>query len=179
MTKTLNILLAVSVVSVLFVMAPLSLNAAGDDACTVTLGGNCQYKPCPSGKAEISGKCMSKPADSNYICCVPNTGTSGGKLTGSGSTAGTGGKVSIPNPIIGVKSIAELIARINSWLLWISAPILTLMILIGAFQLMTGAGEPDKITKGKHTITWAVIGYALLLLSTGLTAIIKEVLGAQ
>jgi len=175
MVKTLNILLAVSVALALFSAAPLILNAApvtNDDGCK-NLGGTCQVG-CSDGTPR-AGLCTG--AD-NRICCVPNTGTSAGTLTGNKAITGSGSKVSIPNPI-GVKSIAELIARINSWLLWLSVPILTLMILIGAFQLMTGAGEPEKITKGRHTITWAVIGYALLLLSTGLTAIIKEVLGAK
>ncbi|MDP3729736.1 MAG: hypothetical protein Q8R26_03270 [bacterium] len=84
--------------------------------------------------------------------------------------------VTIPNPL-GVNSIAALIDRIATWLLLIGAPILTLMIIIGAFQILIAGGKPENIIKGRHTITYAVVGYALLLLSTGVTSIIKSVLG--
>ena len=51
-----------------------------------------------------------------------------------------------------------------------------LMIFIGAFQMMTGAGNPEKIKQGRQTITYAIIGYALLLLSTGIIAVVRDVL---
>ncbi|NCN52945.1 hypothetical protein GW950_00595 [Candidatus Wolfebacteria bacterium] len=99
-----------------------------------------------------------------------------GTITTGGSNQSTGQRsITIPNPL-GVNSITGLIANINRWLLWIAVPIFTLMIFIGAFQLMFSGGSPDKVTQGKHTITWAVIGYALLILSTGIISIIKEVL---
>lgn len=95
-------------------------------------------------------------------------------------TTGTGGSqtIQIPNPLQ-AKTFEDLIAAINRWLLIIAVPILTLMIIIGAFQIMTGAGNPEKITQGRHTITYAIIGYALLLISSGVTFIIKEVLGTR
>lgn len=86
--------------------------------------------------------------------------------------------ISLPNPLKAT-SFAELINRITNWLLIIGAPILVLMIIIGAFQIMTGAGNPENITKGRHTITWAIIGYALLLLSSGITLIIEQLLGIK
>ncbi|GEM_PF-6993000 len=114
---------------------------------------------------------------------IPNG--SGGQVSGGSgglvpSVVSGGGNqpIQIPNPL-GVRTFGELINRLVNWLLIISAPILTLMIIIGAFQIMTGAGEPEKITKGRHTITYAIIGYALLLISTGITKIIADVLGAK
>ena len=109
-----------------------------------------------------------------------NSGSTGaGGTFGTGKTSGSGGgsqSIKIPNPLGNVKTFGELINRLVNWLLIIGAPILTLMIIVGAFQIMTGAGEPEKITKGRHTITYAIIGYALLLISTGITTIIANVL---
>ncbi|MEK9170526.1 MAG: pilin [Patescibacteria group bacterium] len=85
-------------------------------------------------------------------------------------------KISISNPL-GVSTFADLIAKINRWLIIIGAPILTLMILIGAFQIMFAGSTPDKVTEGRHTITYAIIGYGLLLISTGIAYIIKDILG--
>lgn len=106
------------------------------------------------------------------------TGGKGG--IGETPTGGqqTSQRISISNPL-GVNTFADLIAKINNWLIWIGVPIFTLMIFIGAFQIMIAGSTPDKMTKGRHTITYAVIGYALLLISTGITTIIKNVLGMQ
>jgi hypothetical protein len=93
-------------------------------------------------------------------------------------TSGGGQTIEIPNPLQ-ARTFEDLVSALNRWLLVIAVPILTLMIFIGAFQIMTGAGNPEKITQGRHTITYAIIGYALLLISSGITFIIKEVLGTR
>jgi hypothetical protein len=145
--------------------------------CT-SLGGTCQNTSAScAGGSYRAGLC---PGGANIQCCIKSGSTGPGGASGSGSTFGTGGSqtITIPNPL-GATSFEELIVRLNRWLLVIAAPILTLMIVIGAFQILTGAGEPDKITKGRHTITYAIIGYALLLLSSGIVFIIRQVLGVQ
>jgi len=145
--------------------------------------GACRLAPTtgcgPNEVQDANGICRQVPTNESDSTFTGKT-TTGAKVGGiipSGGSSGSG-LVKIPNPL-GVNTFADLIAKINKWLLIISVPIFTLMIFIGAFQLMTGAGNPEKITQGRHTITWAIIGYALLLLSTGITEIIKNVLGAK
>jgi len=133
---------------------------------------------CKSGEVLSAGICV--PSDSVPSGSFPGKTTTGAKVGGvipSGGSSGSG-LVKIPNPL-GVNTFADLIAKINKWLLIISVPIFTLMIFIGAFQLMIFGSMPEKVKLGRQTITWAVIGYALLLLSTGITEIIKNVLGAK
>ena len=110
---------------------------------------------------------------------------SGGK---SGSTKEeSGGKqtpgkpiiIPIPNPLGKTQTLAQLVKRVAGWLAWIGGSILTLMIIIGAFQIMTGAGNPELLSKGKQTIVWAVIGYAILLLSTGIINVVEDILGSK
>jgi hypothetical protein len=160
--------------SVIFIFLFLSFSAvnAGDEKCP----GTCMYTtdPCVNGKF-ISGLC-SGPA--NRQCCVPKDYESDTGSRFGGKTEDSQTKITLPNPL-GVGTFAELIARIQKWLLYIGAPILTLMIIIGAFQILTAGGVPEKITKGRHTITYAIIGYALLLLSTGIMTIIENVLGVK
>ncbi len=94
-------------------------------------------------------------------------------------TGKTGGTqiISLPNPLGTVKTIPELIGRIVDWLIFIaSIAILPFMIIWGAYQLLMAGGNPENVTKGRHTITWAVIGYALLLISKGIEFIIRDVL---
>ena len=89
------------------------------------------------------------------------------------------GVISIPNPI-GANSFGKLIDKIIDFLIFIGAPIATLMILVAAFQIMSagGSGDEKKLASGKTTIKYAVIGYALLLISKGIALLIKNILGA-
>jgi len=57
----------------------------------------------------------------------------------------------------------------------ISAPIAIIIILYGAFQILTSAGNSEKMEAGKKTITWAVIGFALVVAAGGLAEIIRSI----
>ena len=63
--------------------------------------------------------------------------------------------------------------------IYIAPPITALVILIGAFQILTAAGNEDKLKTGWKTIAWAAIGYAILLSAWGIIFIIQELLGAR
>ncbi len=90
--------------------------------------------------------------------------------------SGGGGTISLPNPI-GVESFTELIYRIIDFLAFTIGPAaVTLMILIGAFQILMAGGNPEKVTMGRKTITYAVIGFAILLLADGIIYIIVNIL---
>lgn len=148
---------------------------------------------CPDGTLKPKGQCLtsslsptSAPAPSaptpNPNVRPINTGAdTGPEIGGRGGGSQGGGSqiIKLPNPLGQTNTFAELINRIVNWLLIISAPILALMIIIGAFQIMTGAGEPEKIIKGRHTITYAIIGYALLLISSGITTVIQNLLSGR
>lgn len=85
--------------------------------------------------------------------------------------------ITLPNPLGATKTIPELIGKIVDWLILISSiAVLPFMIIWGAYQLLMAGGNPDKVIEGRHTITWAVVGYGLLLLSKGIEFIIQDVL---
>ncbi len=87
--------------------------------------------------------------------------------------------IKLPNPLGSTQTIPQLIDRIVNFLITIASfAILPFMIVWGAYQLLMSAGEPAAVKSGRETITWAVIGYALLLISKGIILIIQEVLGA-
>lgn len=104
------------------------------------------------------------------------TSGSGGQAPASESTYNQ--TIKINNPLKS-NDISELINRIVNWLLVIGAPILALMIIIGAFQILTAAGNAEQVTLGRKTITYAVVGYILLLISTGITKIIADLFGTK
>lgn len=92
-----------------------------------------------------------------------------------GANVTPGGGVLV-NPL-GDKTIIEVINSILNYLMYISAPILAIMILIGGFQILTAKGEPGKIVSGKQTITYAIIGFLIILVSKGVALIILKIMG--
>jgi|GEM_PF-6097115 len=89
----------------------------------------------------------------------------------------TSGDFSLP-PTTKAKSIEDLLRAVAGFLLTIAIPIATIMVIIGAFQILTSGGSPDKVTTGKKTIIYAVVGLAIIALFRVLLAILGQLLGA-
>lgn len=86
----------------------------------------------------------------------------------------TGG-VTLDNPL-GETSIIKIISNILDWLIIYSIPILALMILIGGFQILTAKDSPEKVTSGRKTIMYAVIGFVIILISKGIALILLTII---
>jgi len=79
----------------------------------------------------------------------------------------------------GFDTISEVLERVISYLTQLAIPILTIMVMVGAFYMLTAGDNESKFTKGKKTITYAAIGFAIILIGNGFVFIIKEFLGVQ
>lgn len=79
----------------------------------------------------------------------------------------------------GLNTISDVLDRVISYLTQLAVPILTIMVMIGAFYMLTARDDESKFTKGKKTITYAVIGFAIILIGNGFVFIIKEFMGVQ
>lgn len=85
----------------------------------------------------------------------------------------------LPSPLM-AQDIPTLINNIVSFLAFsIAPPVAALMFIYGAFQILTAAGNPEKIIVGKKTIIYTAVAYLIILISLGLTSIIKSILGAK
>ncbi|MBI2033615.1 MAG: hypothetical protein HYT13_00745 [Candidatus Liptonbacteria bacterium] len=86
--------------------------------------------------------------------------------------------INLVNPISncsGVNANLGCVAtKIAEALFYVAIPIVSIMVLIGAFQLLTSAGNPEKVQTGKKTLFWAVGGFLVIILGLGITAIIKN-----
>ncbi len=81
------------------------------------------------------------------------------------------------NPLGETDTVMELIDKIIAALRdYIAPPIVALMVLYGAFQILFAGGEPEKFATGRKTILYAAIGYAIILIASGISLIIKSVL---
>ncbi|MEK7574006.1 MAG: pilin [Patescibacteria group bacterium] len=92
---------------------------------------------------------------------------------------GDGETFTLPNPLGTTSTFAEIIDRVTGYLIVIAAPIATLMILLAAFKILTAGDNPENLKSAKQMILWTVVGYAIILVSKGITLIIKQLLGAK
>lgn len=79
---------------------------------------------------------------------------------------------------LGGATFETILKKITGFLLTIAIPIVSIMVLVGGFQMMTAGGDPEKFSKGKKTILYAAIGFVVVLLADSVATLIKNFLGA-
>lgn len=93
----------------------------------------------------------------------------------SGSVPGGGSvPVSIPNPL-SCNDLNCVFIKIIDGLLKIAIPLVAIMVLYAGFQMLTAGGDEKKYSNGKQTLKYAVIGFAIILISKGVTNIIIDI----
>jgi uncharacterized membrane protein len=86
--------------------------------------------------------------------------------------------VNIDNPLR-YNSVEEIINAIINWFFYIAIVLVPLIIVIGAFIILTSAGDSGKVKKGKSLIVWSLIGFAIILFSKGIISLIKSIIGVS
>lgn len=85
-------------------------------------------------------------------------------------------QITFKNPLK-YDELHELIEHISGFLFIVGVPLTTLMVLVGAFFVLTGGGDAKRVKKGKNFIMYAAIGLAIILFARGLMSLLKHVLG--
>ncbi|MBU6500503.1 MAG: hypothetical protein KGJ89_01585 [Patescibacteria group bacterium] len=83
------------------------------------------------------------------------------------------------NPLGTGATFTSVVDSVINFLITIGIPIAAVMVLVGGFQMMVSAGNPEKISSGKKTIVYAAIGIAVILAGKSIIVLIKNVLGAS
>lgn len=86
--------------------------------------------------------------------------------------------ISLYNPL-GTTSLTAVVDKIINFLLQIGIPVAVVMVLVGGFQMIVSAGNPDKVSSGKKTILYAAIGLVVLLAAKSIIVIIENILGVK
>jgi len=86
--------------------------------------------------------------------------------------------VEFQNPLE-YETVEELIDKIISFIFYIAVVFAPLMIIIGAFYLLTAAGDPKKIGTGKNIIIYTLIGLVIIMLARGLLAMVESIIGVK
>jgi hypothetical protein len=85
--------------------------------------------------------------------------------------------VTLTNPLgDDTNTLGDILSKIIDKLQILAIPIVAIMVLIGGFQILFAAGDPEKFNKGKKTILYSVIGYAIILLANGIDDLIRDIL---
>lgn len=77
---------------------------------------------------------------------------------------------------LGGKTFGDVATAIVKALVAIAIPILGIMVVWGGIQLMTAAGNEQKISEGRKTLTWAAVGFAIVISWELIQRLIKETL---
>jgi hypothetical protein len=87
--------------------------------------------------------------------------------------------ITLTDPLGGA-SFATVANNVISFLATtIAIPLTAIMVLVGAFQITTSAGDPEKFSQGRKTIMYAAIGFVIALIATGVTSLINNLLTGQ
>jgi hypothetical protein len=85
--------------------------------------------------------------------------------------------ITLVDPLGGKESFSTVATNIANFLFVdIAIPLSIIMVLVGAFQMMTSAGEPDKISQARKTIMYAAIGLGIAIVAGGITTLLKSIL---
>lgn len=77
------------------------------------------------------------------------------------------------------KGVQFLFCDIITWMIWFLLAISVIMVIVAAFQYVTAGNNAEQATKGRHTLTYAVIGIAIVLVATGVPALVANFLGGN
>lgn len=79
----------------------------------------------------------------------------------------------IPNPLKWER-LGDLVNAVSKFIFEVALALAPIMIIVGGFYFITAAGEPEKIQTGKKIIANTLIGLVIILLASGLIAILTK-----
>lgn len=78
----------------------------------------------------------------------------------------------------GVCCAFNAIFTIIDWAFFLLLAVAILLVLIGAYNLITAGGSPEKVTMGRNYILYAIVGFAIALLAKAVPGIARGLIGA-
>jgi len=76
----------------------------------------------------------------------------------------------------GTVCLLNTISRIFTWIWAILIAIVGIMIVVGAFNIITAGGAPDKVTAGRNYILYALIGMVVAFFAKAIPAIVAALI---
>ena len=76
----------------------------------------------------------------------------------------------------GTVCMLNSIARVFDWVFAILIAIVGIMIIVGAFSIITAGGSPEKVTTGRNYILYALIGMVVAFFARAIPAIVAALI---
>jgi len=156
MKKFLPILVLISFLAVLLV--PMVASAQGPpECCKIKRTIKIDTETCIGGQVAgpVDGTC---PTEIGTINCPTGAGTTGSEKWG-------------------LFCVINTINTVVDWIFVILIALTVFFVLLGAINILTAAGDPLKLGKGRDYILWAAIGLILAFIARAVPAIVKAVMG--
>lgn len=80
------------------------------------------------------------------------------------------------NPLV-ANDIVEFIQQILVFIFTALMPLCILIIIVGAYVMLTSGGIPTKFDLGKKIVIWALIGFAIAVISRGIIHLVWLIIG--
>ena len=77
----------------------------------------------------------------------------------------------------GMFCILSSIHRVTDWVSYLLFAFVGVMVILGAFTIVTAGGAPDKVATGRNYILYAVIGLIVALFARAIPAMAKAIIG--
>jgi len=77
----------------------------------------------------------------------------------------------------GMCCLLNSIYTVVDWIFVGLIAIVSLFTILGAFDILTAAGDPEKVKKGRERIMYAMVGLAIALLSRAVPGIVSALIG--
>ena len=88
----------------------------------------------------------------------------------------TEGTICYCNPLSG-DGLESITDPIIDFIFKISVVVVPVLVVYGAFMIITAAGDADKIKQARAIIFWTLIGFTIVLLSRGVSDLIEVIIG--
>lgn len=72
--------------------------------------------------------------------------------------------------------LLDTVYNVTNWIFLGVLAIVVIMVLIGAFLILTAAGSPEKINSGRQYIIYAIVGAVIAALAKSIPAIVIAIL---
>jgi len=86
------------------------------------------------------------------------------------------GVICLDNPLGAGSTPTTILNNVLDFLIIAGGIIVTIMVVIGAFQMLFAGGDPEKFSTGRRTIIYTVIAYAIIFVARGISSVIRDIL---
>jgi hypothetical protein len=77
----------------------------------------------------------------------------------------------------GICCLLDTVYTLTNWVFIVIVALAMLFIFMGAYNIVTAAGDAEKVTSGRNYILYAVVGFIVALLARAIPDIAKNILG--